>query len=139
MKKILLVSHGEVAREFGQTVKMFTGEQEWMRAVCLSEEKDMEIFEREIKEVLKEVTEEDYLIAFSDIPGGTPANVTLRWMQEYRLSGLFFTGMNLAAILVAVLSEPSEELEEEVLTQGRMSLQSIFQKENVQDDETEDI
>lgn len=47
--------------------------------------------------------------------------------------------MNLAAILVAVLSEPAEELEEEVLTQGRMSLQSIFQKENVQDDETEDI
>ena len=94
---ILLMSHGKMAEGMLDSAKLFYGEVEKVKAICLEPGDNPEDFGNRIKEAAAELdTDGCGVIAFCDLLGGTPSNQSMYVLND-RLQVI--PGMNFCMLL----------------------------------------
>lgn len=93
---ILLMSHGKMAEGMLNSSKLFFGEVEKVKALCLEAGDNPEEFDGKIKEAAAELDDGSGVIAFCDLLGGTPSNRSMYCLND-RLQVI--TGMNFPMFL----------------------------------------
>ena len=101
MKGIIIASHGRLAEGMLDTLQIFSGEQEQVKALCLLPEEDIQAFLGKIQNALQEVDSGEGAIIFCDLLFGTPCNCSARILSDStnkeKISVI--TGMNLPMIM----------------------------------------
>lgn len=140
MKKLLLVSHGQMATGMKLAVEMIIGKMQVIDAICLTEEKSSEQFTVEVLTLLQnnQYEDADAIIVLADLRGGSPHTNTLRALQSADLldKTIVITGMNLALAIGIAMTDEFTNLEEIQLAidEARDNL-SIFTIDDGDDDE----
>lgn len=93
---ILLMSHGKMAEGMLDSSKLFFGEVEKVKALCLEPGDNPEDFDKRIIEGAKELDDGSGVIAFCDLLGGTPSNRSMYVLNDQIQ---VITGMNLTMYL----------------------------------------
>lgn len=126
MKKIILISHGNLCVGMKNTLTMF-GNTSNLATVCLDEE-GIEAFEKKLNKELEDINE---TIILTDIIGGSPYQIALNHKINSNKKIEIIAGMNLAMALEAinglemlplgVLVEKCIESATESISQGNMT------------------
>ena len=74
---IVLVTHGDLAREFLTALEHVVGPQEAVRAVAIGPDDDIEARRAEILAAIEEVDRGQGVAVLTDMFGGTPSNLAL--------------------------------------------------------------
>jgi PTS system mannose-specific IIA component len=94
---LVLVTHGNLAREFIVAMEHVVGSQEQIAAICIGPDDDMEERRAEIAEAVAEVETEGGVIILTDLFGGTPSNLSISLMQPDHVEVI--AGMNLPMLI----------------------------------------
>lgn len=94
---IVVVSHGNLAKELLQAAMHVVGPQPGLRAVCIGADDDMEKRRRDIVKAAKEAGGDDGAIILTDMFGGTPSNLAIAVMEEAKSEVI--AGVNLPMLI----------------------------------------
>ena len=122
MKGVLLTSHGPMAQGILETSKLFFGEQQQMKACCLSADDNPDDFVEVLKQAISEIDTGDGVVVFCDMLFGSPCNCMARVLGEDMESDKIqvITGLNLAMILqILAVRESGNVSIEELLAAGK--------------------
>lgn len=98
MKKLILISHGSFCEGIKNSVEMIFGAQDYIYTVALTPEQGQETFEKNFKALIED---DDDVVVFADLQGGTPANTVSKLIMQgakYQL----YTGINLPMIIAYI-------------------------------------
>lgn len=94
---IILMSHGKMAEGMLDSCKLFFGEVEKVKALCLEAGDNPEDFDKKIIDAAKELDDDGSgVIAFCDLLGGTPCNRSMYVLND---NIQVITGMNFTMLL----------------------------------------
>ena len=102
---LVLVTHGNLAKEFISAMQHVVGRQEQVEAVCIGPEDDMEMRRAEI---LKKVG----AIVLTDMFGGTPSNLAISIMDRAKVE--IIAGINLPMLIKLASLRKDKSLKETV-------------------------
>src|SRR5258708_23842598 len=85
---IVLVTHGNLAREFLAALEHVVGPQQYVAPVCIGADDDMEKRRTEILESARACDTGDGVIVLTDMFGGTPSNLAISIMEQARIEVL---------------------------------------------------
>jgi PTS system mannose-specific IIA component len=105
---IVLVTHGNLAREFLSAMEHVVGKQAQARAISIGPEDDMEQRRAEILKAAEEVDTGDGTILLTDMFGGTPSNLAISIMDRAKVEVL--AGVNLPMLIKLASVRVSEPL-----------------------------
>ena len=94
---LVLVTHGNLAKEFISAMQHVVGRQEQIECVCIGPEDDMEVRRNEILEKVNAVDSGDGVVLLTDMFGGTPSNLALSVMDRAKVEIL--AGINLPMLI----------------------------------------
>jgi PTS system mannose-specific IIA component len=94
---IVLVTHGNLAREFLAAMEHVVGKQEQARAISIGPDDDMEQRRADILAAAEEVDSGDGAILLTDMFGGTPSNLAISIMDRAKVEVL--AGVNLPMLI----------------------------------------
>ena len=94
---LVLVTHGNLAKEFISAMQHVVGHQEQVESVCIGPEDDMEMRRNEILEKANAVNSGDGVVLLTDMFGGTPSNLALSIMDRAKVEIL--AGINLPMLI----------------------------------------
>ncbi|WP_270789541.1 PTS sugar transporter subunit IIA [Enterococcus diestrammenae] len=115
--KIILMSHGMMAKEMLNSAKMILGDQIDYPVVCMSPNDGIDGTKYKLTKILEQITGNEKIIIMADLMGGTPANVaSMEALSDSRINVI--TGMNLGMILESFFSLKEESLEEKLMEIG---------------------
>lgn len=111
---LVVVSHGQFARELISAAEHVVGRQAGIRAVCIGPDDDMEERRDDIKRAIEEAGGDDGAILLTDMFGGTPSNLAIAVMGNGK--GEVVAGVNLPMLvkLAPVSFREKSTLEEAV-------------------------
>ncbi len=112
MINILLLSHGKLAEEFLNTIKLIMGNQQGIHALGLDESESIENFKNRIIDEYLKLYSSDGIIVLTDLYGGTPTNAAIFGLLSKYENLEILTGLNLPILLEAVVrrDQPVNEL-----------------------------
>jgi mannose PTS system EIIA component len=105
---IVLVTHGNLAREFLSAMEHVVGKQAQARAISIGPDDDMEQRRAEILAAAEEVDSGDGTILLTDMFGGTPSNLAISIMDRAKVEVL--AGVNLPMLIKLASVRVSEPL-----------------------------
>ena len=79
---IVIVTHGNLAKEFITALEHVVGPQEYIEGICIHPEDDMEVRRKEIIKAIKDVNTGKGVILTTDMFGGTPSNLAISTMID---------------------------------------------------------
>lgn len=79
---IVIVTHGNLAKEFITALEHVVGPQEYIECICIHPEDDMEVRRKEIIKAIKDVNTGKGVILTTDMFGGTPSNLAISTMID---------------------------------------------------------
>ena len=94
---IVLVTHGNLAREFLAAMEHVVGKQAQARAISIGPDDDMEKRRADILAAAEEVDTGDGAILLTDMFGGTPSNLAISIMDRAKVEVL--AGVNLPMLI----------------------------------------
>lgn len=94
---IVLVTHGNLAREFLAALEHVVGPQQCISAVCIGAEDDMEKRRNEILERARACDTGDGVIVLTDMFGGTPSNLAISLLEIGKVEVV--AGLNLPMLV----------------------------------------
>jgi PTS system mannose-specific IIA component len=94
---IVLVTHGNLAREFLAAMEHVVGKQAQARAISIGPDDDMEQRRADILAAAEEVDSGDGAILLTDMFGGTPSNLAISIMDRAKVEVL--AGVNLPMLI----------------------------------------
>ena len=109
---LVLVTHGDLAREFVVAMEHVVGAQELIEAICIGPEDDMEERRAEIVEAVAKVEKGKGVIVLTDLLGGTPSNLSISLMQPNKVEVI--AGMNLPMLIRLASARQSMSVTEAV-------------------------
>ena len=77
---LILVTHGDLAKEFLAATEHVVGKQERVAAICIGADEDMEVRRKDIERAIKYCDEGQGVIMLTDMFGGTPSNLAISLM-----------------------------------------------------------
>lgn len=133
MAKVALIvaSHGLFAQEAIKSAEMIIGHtQENIGVVSVTEGKAFETCLSELQTLYQTLDTTEGCLIFTDIYGGTPANIATYLAIEHMESVQVFSGLNLPVLLEILLDQTSslEELTEKIEQIHGESLANISEK-----------
>ncbi|MDO4521156.1 MAG: PTS fructose transporter subunit IIA [Erysipelotrichaceae bacterium] len=108
MRYVLLVSHGEFAPGLHKAIEMLAGSaREDVLSTSLKNGMGADEFADNVREVLKDITEEDEIAMFADIVGGSPLTTAANVIAEKGMLDrtVMVGGMNLPLVLSTILTK----------------------------------
>ncbi|RED15650.1 PTS sugar transporter subunit IIA [Parasphingopyxis lamellibrachiae] len=109
---LVLVTHGNLAREFVVAMEHVVGAQELIEAVCIGPDDDMEERRTEIDAAVKKVDNGKGVIVLTDLFGGTPSNLSISLMRPEKVEVI--AGMNLPMLIRLASARQSMSVTEAV-------------------------
>jgi PTS system mannose-specific IIA component len=94
---IVLVTHGNLAREFLAALEHVVGPQQCISAVCIGAEDDMEKRRGEILERARACDTGEGVIVLTDMFGGTPSNLAISIIDKAKVEVI--AGVNLPMLI----------------------------------------
>ncbi|MBQ9236060.1 MAG: PTS sugar transporter subunit IIA [Alphaproteobacteria bacterium] len=94
---LVLVTHGNLAKEFLSAMQHVVGMQQQIDTVCIGPEDDMEMRRNEIMEKVNQTNSGEGVILLTDMFGGTPSNLALSIMDRANVEIL--AGINLPMLI----------------------------------------
>ena len=113
---IVLVTHGNLAREFLAAMEHVVGPQAQAKAISIGPDDDMEQRRADILAAAKEVDTGDGAILLTDMFGGTPSNLAISIIDRAKVEVL--AGVNLPMLIKLATVRRTEPLAAAV-TQAR--------------------
>jgi PTS system mannose-specific IIA component len=106
---IVVVTYGNLAREFIAALEHVVGPQPRVAAVCVGADDDMEKRRAEVLERARACDTGDGVVVLTDIFGGTPSNLGISIMEQAHVEVL--AGVNLPVLvkLASVRARPIAE------------------------------
>lgn len=102
---MIVTGHGKFAPGAVDALKLLVGEQEYCEAVEFEPSDSVEQLTEKIDAVWQRLTKEcDGVVVFTDIPGGTPFNVSIRLKMERYPDSEVISGTNVPILMTAALS-----------------------------------
>ncbi len=92
-----MAAHGRLAAELLQTAIFIVGEMPRVIALSIDPSEPIDKLQSHIKKAIKEVDEGDGVLVLTDMYGGTPANMTLSFLEKDRVEVI--TGVNLPMLI----------------------------------------
>lgn len=139
MKKILLVSHGLMAMGTYEAARMIIGENDNIKYICLSSDKGIEDFKKELEDMKDWILDVEQLFVLSDIQGGSPYTTTINFLQDNNLlkKTKVIAGMNLPLLLAIALGQNLDDAQvQNIIAESREGV-SLF--ESCSEDEDEEL
>lgn len=109
---LVLVTHGNLAKEFISAMQHVVGRQEQIEAVCIGPEDDMEVRRSEILKKVGEVDKGHGAIVLTDMFGGTPSNLAISIMDRAKVE--IIAGINLPMLIKLASLRKEKTLKETV-------------------------
>ncbi len=94
---LVLVTHGALAGEFRAAMEHVVGEQEFLIAISIGPDDDMDERREEIVEAVKNVNNDNGVILLTDMFGGTPSNLAISMMDMPNVEVI--AGVNLPMLI----------------------------------------
>lgn len=94
---LVLVTHGDLAKEFLSAMQHVVGKQEQIDTVCIGPNDDMEVRRAEIIKKVETVNSGDGVVLLTDMFGGTPSNLAISIMDRANVEIL--AGINLPMLI----------------------------------------
>lgn len=97
---LVLVTHGELARQFVAAMEHVVGPQAGVESICIGPEDDMELRRNDIAAAADRVNKGQGVILLTDMFGGTPSNLAISLMgQPGRNDTEVIAGVNLPMLI----------------------------------------
>jgi PTS system mannose-specific IIA component len=107
---IVIVTHGDLAREFRAALEHVVGPQDQIGTVCIKPDDDMDERRQAILKAIATVDKGDGCVVLTDMFGGTPSNLAISVMEEKRVEVIAGTNLPMLVKLARVREErPIEE------------------------------
>lgn len=104
---LVLVTHGNLAKEFVSAMQHVVGPQEQVDTVCIEPNDDMEMRRSEILSKVNETNSGNGVILLTDMFGGTPSNLAISMMDRANVEIL--AGINLPMLIkIATLRKDND-------------------------------
>lgn len=99
MVGIVLVTHGELAKELIAAVNFVLSSEPLVKicGVSLDPDREFDSFKQDIKNAIKKVKSKDGILLVTDMFGGTPSNISLTFLEEGKVEVV--SGVNLPMLL----------------------------------------
>ena len=94
---MILVTHGQLAKEFVRAMEHVVGEQEAVATVCIGPHDDMEARRQEIDDAIRAVDSGEGCVILTDLFGGTPSNLAISLMEAGKIEVI--AGINLPMLI----------------------------------------
>ena len=111
---LVLVTHGNLAREFLAALEHVVGPQQCISAVCIGADDDMEKRRAEILESAKACDTGEGVIVLTDMFGGTPSNLAISFTEDKKVEAL--AGINLPMLIKLASVRQTESLNQAALS-----------------------
>ena len=124
MRYLILVSHGTFAPGLHNAVGMMAGaDRTDIRSTSLLDGMDVDTFRKNFADLVADLTQEDEILLFADIIGGSPLTTALEVLTEKGMleHTVAIGGMNLPLILTAAFADaeaPLAQVADEVIEEG---------------------
>lgn len=109
---LVLVTHGNLAKEFISAMQHVVGKQEQIEGVCIGPEDDMEMRREEILKKVGLVDKGHGAIVLTDMFGGTPSNLAISIMDRAKVE--IIAGINLPMLIKLASLRKEKSLKETV-------------------------
>jgi PTS system mannose-specific IIA component len=109
---IVLVTHGELAKEFVGALEHIVGTQDHILAVCIGPEDDMEARRKEIIDSVAKVENGQGVVLLTDMFGGTPSNLAISVLDQAHVEVI--AGVNLPMLVKLASLRDTKSLAEAV-------------------------
>ncbi len=110
---MVLVTHGDLAKELVSAMEHVVGPQEQVQAVCIGPEDDMEQRRQDILDSVAEVDAGDGTVILTDMFGGTPSNLAISIMDKTNIEVI--AGVNLPMLVKLATVRATEPLSNAVV------------------------
>jgi len=94
---MVLVTHGQLAKEFIAALEHVIGPQRNMTAICIGPDDDMEERRKEILDSVTRADEGQGVVLLTDMFGGTPSNLAISVLDQGRVEVI--AGVNLPMLI----------------------------------------
>ncbi|MCB1474016.1 MAG: PTS sugar transporter subunit IIA [Rhodobiaceae bacterium] len=113
---LVVVSHGQLAREFRAAVEHVVGPQDRFETISIGPDDDVEQRRSEILDAISRVDDGDGVVVLTDMFGGTPSNLAISVMESAPVEVL--AGVNLPMLIKLVSVRGDMKLAEAVRVAG---------------------
>jgi mannose PTS system EIIA component len=103
---LVIVTHGNLAREFRAALEHVVGPQEQLATICIKPDDDMEERRNAILKAVGHVDSGDGCVLLTDMFGGTPSNLSISVMDDSQVEVI--AGINLP--MLVKLAQVREEV-----------------------------
>jgi PTS system mannose-specific IIA component len=110
---LVLVTHGQLAREFVAATEHVVGPQTQMVAICIDPDDDVQLRREEILTAVSEVDTGQGVIVLTDMFGGTPSNLAISIMDKATVEVI--AGVNLPMMIKLASVRGNTPLEDAVM------------------------
>jgi PTS system mannose-specific IIA component len=104
---LVLVTHGDLAREFVKALEHVVGPQKQVAVICIGPEDDMERRRTDIIEAVAQVSDGSGVVILTDMFGGTPSNLAISVMNGGSVEVIAGVNLPLLVKLAKVRAEKS--------------------------------
>lgn len=94
---LILVTHGNLSREFLVAMEHVVGKQTYIETICIGPHDDMEQRRAEISDAIDKVDTGKGVIILTDLFGGTPSNLAISLLEAGRVEVI--AGVNLPMLI----------------------------------------
>lgn len=127
---VVVITHGRLASEIVDTVKLIMGEPSHITAVTFSARESIETLRERAGEAITEYSDKDGCLVLTDLVGGSATNITVEYLKSEKVRIL--TGVNLPMVMEALQSRdhlPIDQLAKKVrdgAIRGIIDLKEFF-------------
>lgn len=128
MINFIVVTHGEFGAYLVEAAEGIVGRQaQGVRVVATSSRQSVDEIKRRIERALAELANPDGIVLFTDMPGGTPNNLSFPLVRNERKVEMI-SGVNLYMLISAFghrSDMPLDKLVEKIVADGQKSIRDI--------------
>ncbi len=125
---IVVVSHGNLARELVAATEHVVGEQRRFRSIAIEAEDDIEARREQIRDTAKACDDGSGVIILTDMFGGTPSNLAISVMKSGQVEVLAGVNLPMLIKLAEVRGEVTLDEAAEIATEAGRKYISIASK-----------
>lgn len=109
---IVIVTHGDLAREFRAALEHVVGPQDQIATICIKPDDDVDERRQAILKAIASVDKGDGCVLLTDMFGGTPSNLAISVMEEQRVEVI--AGINLPMLVKLARVREERPLDEAI-------------------------
>ena len=94
---VVVAAHGNLAHELVETTNFIVGKQKNLIPLTIDPSKSVEEMKEQIKKAIRSVEDGRGVLILTDMFGGTPANMSLSFLEEGKVEVI--TGVNLPMLI----------------------------------------